>query len=44
MRTQKASEGGAGGAADGVDTGKVMPTELRSDPEWRLNCGQSNIL
>lgn len=44
MRTQKAGEGGADRAADGVDRGKVMPTELRSDLGWRRNCGQSSIL
>lgn len=40
----KAGEGGAGRAASGVDRGKVTLTELRSDPGWRLNCGQSSIL
>lgn len=44
MRTPKVGEGGAGRAADGVDRGKVRPTELRSDPGWSLNCGQSSIL
>lgn len=44
MRTPKAGEGGAGRAASGVDRGKVTLTELRPDPGWRLNCGQSSIL